>query len=53
MEACELVGPGGPFPSPVEEQDVVLELGNLWYHRYLLLAEKARFFTGVELITLF
>lgn len=40
MEACELVGPGGRFPSPLEEQDVVLELGNLWYHRYVLLTEK-------------
>eukprot|EP00752_Nemacystus_decipiens_P003472 g3207.t1 len=34
-EACELVGPDGPSPSPAEEQDVVLELGNLWYNRYL------------------
>lgn len=40
MEACELMGPGGQFPSPLEEQDVVLELGNLWYHRYVLLTEK-------------
>lgn len=40
MEACDLVGPGGRFPSPLEEQDVVLELGNLWYHRYALLTEK-------------
>lgn len=35
-EACELVGPDGPFPCPSEEQDVVLELGSLWYNRYLL-----------------
>lgn len=35
-EACELVGPGGPSPSTADEQDVVLELGNLWYNRYLL-----------------
>ncbi|CAN0209763.1 unnamed protein product, partial [Hapterophycus canaliculatus] len=38
-EACDLVGHGGPFPSPAEEQDVVLELGNLWYNRYCLLSD--------------
>lgn len=40
MEALELVGPVGPSPSPVEEQDVVLELGNLWYNRYILCDEQ-------------
>ncbi|CAM9680052.1 unnamed protein product, partial [Scytosiphon promiscuus] len=39
-EACELVGHGGPFPSAAEEQDVVLELGNLWYNRYCLLSDE-------------
>lgn len=41
-EACELVGPGGPSPSAAEEQDVVLELGNLWYNRHVLCSSKAR-----------
>lgn len=40
MEARELVGPVGPSPCPVEEQDVVLELGNLWYNRYILCDEQ-------------
>lgn len=34
------MGHGGPFPSPAEEQDVVLELGNLWYNRYCLLSDE-------------
>lgn len=44
MEACELVEPGGPSPSPSEEQDVVLELGNLWYNRYLICDEQVKGF---------
>lgn len=42
IEARKLVGPDGAFPSPADEQDVVLELGNLWYNRYLLLGDTVR-----------
>lgn len=40
LEARELVGPGGLCPLASEEQDVVLELGNLWYNRYITCDEK-------------
>lgn len=39
-EARELVGPDGPSPSPAEEQDIVLELGTLWYIRHALCSSK-------------
>ncbi|CBN78457.1 hypothetical protein Esi_0121_0054 [Ectocarpus siliculosus] len=47
-EARELVGHGGPYPSPPEEQDLVLELGNLMYSRYVLCDEQGVRFLADE-----
>ncbi|CAM9894019.1 unnamed protein product [Ectocarpus fasciculatus] len=47
-EARELVGHGGPYPSPPQEQDLVLELGNLLYSRYVLCDEQGVRFLAEE-----